>query len=56
MVSNTTAGRSPETEQQLHLRRDLETQRGLRPRLGSDGLPDRDARSDPSDEDDEIPR
>jgi type IV secretion system protein VirD4 len=56
MVSNTTAGRSPETEQQLELRGDLETQPGLRPRVGSDRLPDRDAGPDPSDEDDEIPR
>jgi type IV secretion system protein VirD4 len=55
MVSNTTAGRSPETEQQLDLRGGLE-QRDLRSRSRSDSLPDRDVGPDPSDEDDEIPR
>jgi type IV secretion system protein VirD4 len=58
MVSNTTAGRSPETEHELDLQGELEHQRDLRPRSRSGGLSDRDEGPPlhPSDEDDEIPR
>jgi type IV secretion system protein VirD4 len=60
LVSNTTAGRSPETEQQVDLRGELEHQRDLHhPKSGRRGIPDRDEGSPPhdaADEDDEIPR
>jgi type IV secretion system protein VirD4 len=60
LVSNTTAGRSPETDRQWDLRGELEHQRDLHhPISGSRGIPDRDEGLPPrdaADEDDEIPR